>query len=278
MSCKTMTTETLAAWVDGALDAPAARDVACHVATCPVCHDAADRLRQETDALRQALGRDKAPAHLWARISTQLSAEPVRPARMAALHARLRHVKATIVAGALAALLLVGLLFIQHGPGFRTPPEVTLHALAVETAQDYMTFRISQRALDVASEDATETLLWLGARINGALPDMAEHVLDYRLVGGRLCWLMGQRLGALTYARGADQITVYVMPSSTEGDSGHILRAAEAKAQHAEGPVRSIVWVEGGLMVAIVSDLPDAEKERFSEALGQSLRPQHQEI
>lgn len=278
MSCRTLPPETLAAWVDGALDAPAARDVACHVATCPSCHAAATGLRQQTDALRHALGRDKAPAHLWARISAQLAAEPAPPARMATLSARLHNAKGAVIAGALAASLLAGVLVVQPAPDPGAAPEATLHTLAIETAQDYVTFRISQRALDVSSDDPTETLLWLGARINGALPEMAEHVLGYRLIGGRLCWLMGQRLGALTYARGTDQITVYVMPLGPGEDSARIRRATEEKVQHAEGPVRSIVRVEGGLMVAIVSALSHAENERFAAALGQSLRPHHPEI
>jgi anti-sigma factor RsiW len=268
----------LAAWVDGALDAPSARDVACHVATCPSCHAAAAQLRRETDALRQALGHEKSPVHLWMQISARLAAEPAHPTLIAALRARLRHANGAVMAGALAASLLAGVLIVQLAPERGITPEVTLHTLAIETAQDYATFRISQRALDVSSDDPTETLLWLGTRINGALPAMAENVLGYQLVGGRLCWLMGQRLGALTYARGADQITVYIMPFAPGEDSARIRRAAEEKAQHAEGPVRSIVRVEGGLMVAIVSALSHAENERFAAALGQSLRPHHPEI
>lgn len=268
MSCKSMSPERLAAWVDGALDAPASRDVACHVATCPACHAAVAQLRQETDALRQALGRDKAPSHLWARISTHLAAEPVRPSRLAAMRALIRQPR---IAAALAAMLLAGVLLVPLGSGVRTAADTTLSTLAVETAQDYVTFRISQRALDVASDDPTETLLWLGARVNGALPVMAENVLDYRLIGGRLCWLMSKRLGALTYARGEDQITVYVMPAPAGSADGRVADAYTS-ARHAEGPVHSIVWVEAGLMIAIVSDLPVAEQERFASALGRTLR------
>ncbi len=274
MSCTAMTPERLAAWVDGTLDAPLARDVACHVATCPACHAAAARLREETDALRQALGGDKAPAHLWARISTQLAAEPVPPARWVALRARLARPR---VAAAVAAVLLVGVLLVQHVPGARVASDTTLRTLAVETAQDYVTFRISQRGLDVASDDPSETLLWLQARINGALPDMAEHVLDYRLIGGRLCWLMGQRLAALTYAKGDAEITVYVMDAPT-GSAASRHRPEDGRARHAEGPVRSVVRVEAGLLIAVVSDLPDIEKDRFATALGQAMRPPLPEI
>lgn len=61
MTCKCISSETLAAWVDGALDPADARDVACHVAICATCQQHAALLRCEVDALRGALGRDKAP-------------------------------------------------------------------------------------------------------------------------------------------------------------------------------------------------------------------------
>jgi hypothetical protein len=39
---------------------------------------------------------------------------------------------------------------------------------------------------------------------------------------------------------------VYVMPSPPGSDSERILRDAEAKAEHAEGQIRSLVWTEEG--------------------------------
>lgn len=277
MSCKYLSEDTLIAWVDGALDIEAARDVACHVATCSACHDAADALREENDALRTVLGRDRAPTHLWAQISTRLAAEPMPITRLAGLRARLARGTRPFMAAALAASVLGGVvMFQQLSPS--TTSDTALQVLAVETVQDYMTFRISQRALDVASDDPTDTLLWLGARVGGTLPDMTETVADYRLIGGRLCWLMGQRLGALTYARGDDQITVYVMPAQAGDVDGLMDKVEDETARHAEGPIRSTVWVEGGLLVAIVSDLPDAEKNRFATALGDSLRAPKLEI
>ena len=272
MSCKSLSNDTLTAWVDGALDTEAARDVACHVATCSACHDAAEALRGENDALRGALGHVRAPTDLWAQISARLAAEPLPASRSAGLRARLARGTRPLMAAAVAASVLGGVVMFQHASTTSPTTETALQVLAVETVQDYMTFRISQRALDVASEDPTDTLLWLGARVGGTLPDMTENVLDYRLIGGRLCWLMGQRLGALTYAKDNDQITVYVMPAQA-GDVDSLMdKVEDEKASHTEGPIRSTVWVEGGLLIAVVSDLPEAEKNRFASALGHSLR------
>ena len=277
MSCKFLSDDTLTAWVDGALGTEKARDVACHVATCSACHDAAEALRRENDMLRTALGQVRAPTHLWAQISARLATEPVPVTRLASLRARLARGTRPLMAAALAASVLGGVVvFQQSSPSPNT--NTALQVLAVETVQDYMTFRISQRALDVASDDPTDTLLWLGARVGGTLPDMTENVLDYRLIGGRLCWLMGQRLGALTYAQGEDQITVYVMPAQDGDVDGFMDKVEDEKARHTEGPIRSTVWVEGGLLIAVVSDLPEAEKNRFATALGESLRAPELEI
>lgn len=270
MTCNCTSSAQLAAWVDGALDPEATRDVACHLATCPDCHAAAALLSEETDALRQALGRDKAPAHLWTRISARLTTEPGRASGWDAWRPRIRMPR---VGAALAALLVAGLLLIQHGPDVRPAPDLTLQALAVETAQDYETFRISQRGLDVFGDDPTATRHWLSARLNGALPEMADHVLGYRLIGGRLCWLMGQRLAALTYASDTVQVTVYVM-AADPGDAADQLPETEGPSFHDQGPVRSMAWVENGLLIAIVSDLPDADRNRFAAALSRTLTPE----
>lgn len=145
-------------------------------------------------------------------------------------------------------------------------------AIAAETVQDYMTFRISQRPLDFASEDPLETLVWLGMRVNGTLPEMAEYILDYRLVGGRLCWLVKQRLGALTYARGEHHMTVYIL-RAPKGDAGDAVSAVpKPLAWHEEGPFRSIVWAQSGYLVALVSEAADPEMAAFAAALSRSLR------
>ncbi|MFU8866247.1 MAG: anti-sigma factor family protein [Rhodobacterales bacterium] len=266
MTCKSLNPELLAAWVDDGLDAQTARDVAYHVANCPSCYDAAADLRAETDAVRQALGRDRAPAHLWGRIAAQLADVPApKPRKWTRWRQR---ASKPLVGAMLAASLGFGVLV---WPEFRNTPDATLSTLAAETTQDYMTFQISQRVLDVVSDDPVETLAWLEARLDVDLPDMAENVLDYRLAGGRLCWLMGQRLGVLTYSRGPDRITVYLMPAPSGQELDQTLLAKSKTAQHATGPVRSIVWSEHGLAIAIVSSLPNVEKRRFAQAFGQTL-------
>lgn len=274
MTCKSLSPELLAAWVDDGLDAEAARDVASHVANCPQCYTTAAELRAETDALRQALGRDRAPAHLWGRIAAQLANTPAPVQALSQPKGWQRRAK-PLLATVLATSLLFGVVLLQW-PDQRGAPDATLSTLATETTQDYLTFQISQRMLDVVSNDPTETLAWLKARLDVDLPDMAENVLDYRLVGGRLCWLMGQRLGALTYARGPDtagseRITVYLMPAPSGHELDKTLLAKSKTAQHATGPVRSIVWSEHGLAIAVVSSRPNAEKRRFAQAFGQTL-------
>lgn len=271
MTCKSLDIEQLAAWVDGALGAEAARDVACHVAVCSKCHHAAEELRTETDALRQMLGTERAPAHLWGRISSQLATDTVgAPKRFAALRLFRQRLSKPMIGTMLAASLAVG-IFVQQWPETSNSPDLTLSMIAAETAQDFVTFQLSQRALDVVSDVPAETITWLASRLETALPEVPENVLNYRLVGGRLCWLMGQRLGALTYAHGSERVTVYLMPVHVDENLGHNLSTKSHTTQHTNSPVQSVVWSEHGLAIAIVSDLPDAEKFRFAEAFDQAL-------
>lgn len=271
MTCKSLDIEQLAAWVDGALGAEAARDVACHVAVCSKCHHAAEELRAETDALRQMLGTERAPAHLWGRISSQLATNAVgAPKRFAALRLFRQRVSKPVIGTMLAASLAVG-IFVQQWPETSNSPDLTLSMIAAETAQDFVTFQLSQRALDVVSDVPGETVTWLASRLETALPEVPENVLRYRLVGGRLCWLMGQRLGALTYAHGSERVTVYLMPMPANGKMDERLLTKGIPTQDISGPVQSIVWAERGLAISIVSDLPDAEKFRFAEAFDRTL-------
>lgn len=271
MTCKSIEPELLMAWVDGELELDAARQVASHVAICPNCYEAAEGLRTETDALRQALGRDGVPTKLWAQITAQMPAEIVPAMPTTLFGGMLARISKPVLGAALAASIMIAVLATTGAVSVRGTPEYTLATIASETTQDYVTFRESQLVLDVASDDPAETLSWLDDRIDGAFPQIADNVLDYRLIGGRLCLLLGQRLGALTYADGSDQITVYVMMAPTAASSDDRQRGTEQTARYMENGVSSIVWSEDGLAIAIVSTLPDAEKARFAEALSKSL-------
>jgi len=148
------------AWVDGGLDAEAARDGACHIAICPCCQNEVAALRAETDALRQALGGERAPAQLSARIAIHLAAED-RGATFWATIASLRHrLLRPVVGTALVASLLLAAFVLDFNPRGLNAPALTLDTIAAETTQDYRTFRASQRVLDVASDDPAETLAW----------------------------------------------------------------------------------------------------------------------
>lgn len=86
-------------------------------------------------------------------------------------------------------------------------------------------------------------------RVGFELPALEGEVLGYRLVGGRLCWLLDQRLGAFTYERHGRLITLYVLEAGR-------LDLAGAIGEPGLGPVtlstgigdyRSLVWHQGEL-------------------------------
>lgn len=272
MTCDRMEPERLAEWLDRVADPEVAADVSEHIAACCACADALEQMRMQSGLIRSALGGRVAPPALWPRIAAELDAEDAAQANRKPTGKKHSWRLRLLTSAALAAMLLAGVFLLQHIFARTTAPMPPAEAIAAETVQDYMTFRISQRPLDFASEDPLETLVWLGMRVNGTLPEMAEYILDYRLVGGRLCWLMKQRLGALTYARGEHHMTVYIL-RAPKGDAGDVASAVpKPLAWHEEGPFRSIVWAQSGYLVALVSEAAGTEMAAFAAALSRSLR------
>jgi anti-sigma factor RsiW len=93
-------------------------------------------------------------------------------------------------------------------------------------------------------------------------------VLGYRLVGGRLCWLLDQRLGAFTYERDGQHITVYVMQADAIDMASASIDPVLAKAGRSEQDgYSSLVWRQQGLIFSLVSEVSDEEMTRFSDAL-----------
>jgi anti-sigma factor RsiW len=131
-----------------------------------------------------------------------------------------------------------------------------------------MSVRLSERAYDIASSDPNETLAWFATRVSFELPPLAAHVLGYRLVGGRLCWLLDQRLGAFTYERDGQHITVYVMQADAIDMASASIDPVLAKAGRSEQDgYSSLVWRQQGLIFSLVSEVSDEEMTRFSDAL-----------
>jgi anti-sigma factor RsiW len=258
------------AWIDGQCPADEAAELERHLQFCATCRSYADELETQRTQLRWALGGETAPPDLWPRIAARLGFPRVvpQPARRDPHRLGTRQLLAAaaiITIVALGALTLVPALPTDPGASRGDTP---VHTVVDATVQDFVTFRLSERAYDIASSDPNETLAWFATRVSFELPPLEAHVLGYRLVGGRLCWLLDQRIGAFTYERDEQHITLYVMQADAMDMASASIDSVLAKAGRGEQDgYRSLVWRQQGLIFSLVSEVSDEEMTRFSDAL-----------
>ena len=77
--------------------------------------------------------------------------------------------------------------------------------------QDFETFLLKDRALDVTGTDMVQLAGWFGDRLPFDLPPVSSREGDVKLVGGRLCWLLDRRLASLSYETANGPIVLYIM-------------------------------------------------------------------
>ena len=157
------------------------------------------------------------------------------------------------------------------GVAFDRDQTVSVHEVVSETIQDYRKFHASLRALDVASDDATETLAWLSERVETPFPNVTENIQEYQLKGGRLCLLVGQRLGALTHSKSDSQIAVYIFPGALDRifDLSNLYDGGPAS--FVQSGVTTMVWEQHGLVVVLPSSEPSDELRKFASAFRRSM-------
>lgn len=265
MSCD-RTKPLLGAYADGACTQAEADLVAGHLEDCADCRKRLQEIEEMTNMLRRSVAADAAPPGLWASVQETLDEEDARVAATAP-SAKWSGTSWRQLAIAASVILLVA-VSLSRSWWPASDPERVVH----EAVNDFITYRLSKRELDVASGSARANTEWFEGKIAFQLPAIKEEIAGFGLLGSRLCWLLDRRLGALTYEKDGHLAALYVM-------SGRGLKTPEASfeaAAHAEvsvhriGGLTSIVWRRHGLVYALVSDLPLAKLLPFTAALNRS--------
>jgi anti-sigma factor RsiW len=266
---------TLGAFVDGELDEAAAGRVAAHLAHCPACAAEAEAVRRDgarlaaaarlplppqlADRVRRALAAEATPGSGPAMTATvaQLRPRPAvgpAPARHAPWRDRFRQEFAALAATAvLAAGLSSAATWWVAGGGPAAPllahDLITAHLRAL--AQD--------GAIQVASSDSHTVKPWFAGRVDFSpdAPDLAAH--GFVLVGGRVDYVEGRRVGAVVYRRNMHLIDVFAWPAA-EGE-------VALPAARAERGYNLVTWRRGGVVYWAVSDLDINELRRLAGLL-----------
>ena len=254
--------ELLSPYLDGELSAEERRAVAAHIEGCRSCAAQADDFRRIGRTLAEA-GREPAPKALALRVRANLAREaegeegriasslakpaPGRPA--SALHELMRQaavIAAACVLSALATWWIVG----TAGEASRLEQEV-LAAHVRSLLQD--------SPIQVASSDAHTVKPWFAGRIDFS-PEVKDLAADgFPLLGGRLDFVGGRRVGAVVYKRRLHTINVFMWPSAGPGDAAPRLVARNG--------YNLLAWSRGGVDYWAVSDLGAGDLRQLQNLL-----------
>lgn len=256
----------LGAYSDGACGQEESALVGRHLETCPDCRKRLRELEEITEMLRRSAAADEVPPELWASVQDTLDEEDARVAAAAASWsgAALRRL-------AIAASVILMVAVSLSGSWW---PASDPERVVREAVNDFITYRLSKRELDVASGNAGANARWFEGKIAFRLPAVKAEVAGFGLRGSRLCWLLDRRLSALTYEKGGHLASLYVMSGrGLKTPEAAFERAARAEISvHRIGGLTSVVWRRDGLVFALVSDLPVGELLPFTAALNE---PEH---
>lgn len=254
--------ELLSAYLDGELSAEERRAVAAHVEGCRSCTAQIDDFRRIGRLLAEE-GRERAPASLALRVRANLARETeggegpitlplVKPSRLRLWPAGrplLRQaavIAAACVLSALATWWIVG----TAGEASRLEQEV-LAAHVRSLLQD--------SPIQVASSDAHTVKPWFAGRIDFA-PEVKDLAADgFPLLGGRLDFVDGRRVGAVVYKRRLHTINVFMWPSDRPGD-------AAARLVVRNG-YNLLAWSRAGVAYWAVSDLNAGDLRQLQSLL-----------
>ena len=239
----------LQADLDGELQAGDAAAVAAHMLTCPDCASARSDLSALSARLRSELSYHAAPARLRQAIEARIAprAAAPQPAPVIPLRAARswRDLGLPFGAGFALAACLALVIVLPRGQGQLADSIVASHIRALQPGH----------LMDVVSTDQHTVKPWFDGRLDFAPPVKDFAAQGFPLIGGRLDYLDGRPVAALSYRRDKHIIDVYVWPGSA------------ALAASAEGTVDGYNvehWAQDGMVFWAVSDVEAAQLADFA--------------
>ena len=245
--------KSLGALVDEELPAGEVARVEEHLANCPECAAAHQRLLDTSAQLKGDLMRYKAPDVLKARIRATLT-EPAREEkpRPMVLHATgsTRRWMRPLAAAAAIAIVSSGLTFAAMRD--RAPASAVQNEVLASHIRSLMPGHLT----DVASNDQHNVKPWFNGRVNLS-PDVPRlDSLGFPLVGGRVDYIDGHNVATIVYTRRQHVINVFVWPSTDRSNTSPEVSSANGY---------NIIHVRRrGEEIWLASDLNLAELSTFS--------------
>ena len=232
------------AYLDGELDAAEALKAEQHLESCAECQAlAADHA--EMKAAMTGATYYRADAALRAKIGHALDAE-TRAEDVAEVRAARRRSGFWLGAGSGAggmaiAAALAFLMFLPADP------------LVNDLAEAHLRSLMANHLIDVASSDHHTVKPWFAGHADVSPPAEDFQAEGFTLVGGRADYVHGSRAAVVVYRHGAHIINLF-----TWADRNSRLPGADSRDGY-----RMIFWKQNDLDLAAVSDVDQAELDRF---------------
>lgn len=231
------TRRRLAAHLDEELDLVHDQEIVTHLDGCPACSDAALAHAARRGLVREKLPRFTSPPGLEDAVRTAIRSAKPRPA--IALSGFLR-----LLLPLAACIALAGIG--GYGLGFE---RATRNAAIASLVSSHVHALMSDHAVDVVSTSQHTVKPWFAGKLDFTPPVPNLETAGFPLVGGRLDHLAGRTVAAIVYRRRQHVIDVYAAPAAG------VLPAADTL----HDGYNIVVWTEGEIRYAAVSDLAESE-------------------
>ncbi len=223
--------------VDALIDGEAGEEAAAierHIRSCGICHAYAADIRRNDALLRRASQTSEPRDDLEERLfGPQRTPLPSRRLMFAGL-------------GAAACLGGLGLLV-------RAPSNVVEPDFRDAVLGDFATYIAADKPLDIVASEAAKVVPWISARVPFVMPERVAPE-GARLLGGRLCWLVGRRLAAFNFEVGMSPVGLYI--AGADGLTGLPDDGLREMSEGRDG-LQGAFWRERGLAMGIVGALPE---------------------
>jgi anti-sigma factor (TIGR02949 family) len=237
----------LDAYLDRELEPAVSTSVRTHVDACAAC--------------RQRLANAESIGRMVRRAPYYQAPEALR-ARLTQARPRSRATSnwlAWAAAVVLMAASVTGPILMLRSSAWVPRTLDSVDAVAQEVVSGHVRALMGEHLFDVRSTDQHTVKPWFLGRLDFSPPvtDLAQA--GFPLTGGRLDYMAGRPVAALVYTRGQHTINVFVWPEA----SGAV-RSSDARAIRGFH-VRH--WSRAGMSYWAVSDVNDADLDRFVHAL-----------
>ena len=242
--------ELIDAYVDGELGGDDRAAVAAHVETCAECAELMADIRRTSQAVA-ALGRDSAPAALAPRLRSRLATlvEEERSQAWRPTSSAWRQAAVLVLCCALSA-------FVTWW--FATSADQA-DRLQREVLTAHIRSLLQDSPIQVASSDAHTVKPWFAGKVDFA-PEVKDLAAEgFPLLGGRLDYLDGRRVGAIVYRRRLHTVNVFMWHAPGAQDVAPTLVTRSG--------YNLLVWTKNGITYSAVSDLASDELKHLQALL-----------